>query len=166
MKLSTLLLLASLTLRAAELPPIPQAIVLPPPRINVTLAWNWWQNEYPSPAREFLVHYGPSNRFYTNFVSAGLSNQVTVSNLNADTETYFAAVVRTENGLESGYSGEAVYIPEPTYIPTNWTATFSWTVAVTNDFSTPMKLFKLMSSENGIRWQIAPAIQSVTRSNW
>lgn len=166
MKLSTLLFLASLAVHAAELPPIPQAIVLPPPRVNVTLSWNWWQNEYPSPPREFLVHYGPSNRFYTNFVSAGLSNQVTVSNLNADTKTYFAVVVITQNGLESGYSGEVIYIPEPLYIATNWVLTLTWTVAVTNNLSTPMKLFGLMSSEDGKRWQFAPAIQSVTRSNW
>lgn len=76
--------------------------------LSVTLGWDL----SPDPtAAGYNVYYGVASRVYTNTVTVGNTNYVTISNLVGGTTYYFAATTYNVAGLESDFSTEVSYTP-------------------------------------------------------
>ncbi len=74
----------------------------------MTLAWD----RSPDPGvAGYNVYYGGSPRLYTNTITVGATNYVTVSNLLTRATYYFAATTYNIAGLESDFSAEVSYTP-------------------------------------------------------
>lgn len=77
---------------------------------NVSLAWD------PSPDVSvvgYKVYFGGLSGIYTNSLTVGNVTTATVSNLTTSTTYYFAAVAYDGAGVESDYSNEISYVPQP-----------------------------------------------------
>lgn len=88
---------------------------------SVSLAW-----DPPSPVTGIIgyhVHYGPSSGHYTQYdnVSGAATTSKTISNITA--RTFFVATTIDVSSLESDYSNEVDYTPQPVYPVTSLTIT-------------------------------------------
>jgi hypothetical protein len=107
------------------------------PRPSVTLAWN----AVDSPATAgYRLYWGPAIRFYTNMLFAGLSTNVSLTNLPAG-QYFFAVTDYDTNGLESVFSNEVSWTNTPPPPVTNFLLSVS--IQQSGDFTNWMVLTNL-----------------------
>jgi hypothetical protein len=74
---------------------------------STSLEWN--PNADPSVAG-YNVYYGGASRTYTNVINAGNSTNAVIDGLVEGKTYYFAVTAYTDDGAESDYSDEYIYI--------------------------------------------------------
>jgi hypothetical protein len=90
--------------------PLPPSAVEPvEERTSVALAWD----PSPDPVSEYRVYRGTNSGTYNWTNSAGTNLTYTVTNLSYGVTYFFAVTAVGTNNLESDYSNEVPYTPEP-----------------------------------------------------
>jgi hypothetical protein len=83
--------------------------------VDITFGWK------PSPNTNVVgydVYYGVVSRTYTNVITAGATNSVTIPNLVPGTTYFFAVTIYNTAGLEAPFSPETSYtVPIPNLPP-------------------------------------------------
>lgn len=69
-----------------------------------------WGPSPDSGVAGYNLYYGTATRTYLNQISAGTNLTATVTNLTTGQKYFFACTCYDTNGVESDYSGEAVYV--------------------------------------------------------
>lgn len=75
---------------------------------SVTLAWNN-PSRVDASIAGYKIYYGAASGNYSNVVTLGVTNSVTISGLNAGATYYFAASTYETTGAESPLSNETTY---------------------------------------------------------
>jgi hypothetical protein len=88
---------------------------------QVTLAWNASSDPIVT---GYNVYYGGKSGVYTNEVSAGDSNSVTIFGLIEGKVYFFAATAESASGVESPFSSEVSYLVPPARAVLTWSNTY------------------------------------------
>jgi len=72
---------------------------------------NWDHSGLPDTVSGYNIYYGPSNHYYTNFVTVGYVTNVVISNI--PTPAYFSGKTIAPDGSESAFGNEIRSTPIP-----------------------------------------------------
>jgi len=82
---------------------------------SVSLVWNL---SVGVNVAGYKIYYGVASQIYTNAVDVGNVTSATITGLSGNTTYYFAATSYDNNGVESGFSNEAILTVLPPMAPT------------------------------------------------